>query len=109
MAFSHVLSNIIHNAIKFSHKNGHIHISAHSENGTTKICIEYSGIGLESGSEELIFNRFTKYSRPGTDNEKSTGLGLFLAQQIIELHHGRTYAQSKGKNKGTVFTIALPT
>lgn len=107
-AFSHVLTNLLHNAAKFSYQKGIIHLSATKSQELSVIQIQDTGVGLESGMAEYIFNRFTKHGRPGTENEKSTGLGLFLTREIVEKHQGRIYAQSDGKDHGTTFTIELP-
>ncbi|HCX21500.1 MAG: hypothetical protein CMB80_30475 [Flammeovirgaceae bacterium] len=106
--FEHVVSNLINNAIKFSHEGNMITLSSLSNNGEVSLIVKDRGIGLESGTENLIFQRFTKHGRTGTQNEKSTGLGLYLTKRIVELHNGKIEAKSEGKDKGTTFKVKIP-
>lgn len=108
ITFKHVLENLINNAIKFTPKDSEIRIGASVSDDQTSIYIKDSGIGLEPGTEEKIFDRFTRHGRSGTENEKSTGLGLYLTKRIVEMHHGHISASSQGKNLGTTLTINLP-
>lgn len=103
-----VINNLIHNAIKFSHHGGRISVQGHQENDRVIIVISDNGIGMDKFSPELLFKRFTKYSRSGTYGESSSGLGLFICRKIIEKHGGTITASSKGINKGTTFTVNLP-
>ena len=106
--FEHVVSNLINNAIKFSHEGNIITISSVSNHGEVTLIVKDRGIGLESGTEHLIFQRFTKHGREGTKNEKSTGLGLYLTKRIVELHNGKIEASSEGRDKGTTFKVKIP-
>jgi signal transduction histidine kinase len=103
-----VISNLVDNAIKFSYHNGMITISAVQDNGRTRIIVKDEGAGLENIKQDQLFKRFTKYSRPGTDSEESSGLGLFICKKIVEKHGGRLSAFSEGTDKGCTFTIELP-
>lgn len=103
-----VINNLLHNAIKFSHQGGRISLQARQEDDGVQISISDSGIGIEKIVPELLFKRFTKYSRSGTYGESSTGLGLFICRKIVEKHGGTITASSRGINKGSTFTINLP-
>lgn len=103
-----VISNLLHNAIKFSHRNGTITIKAETDQESVRISVADMGVGMESVNPDLLFKRFTKYSRLGTYGEASSGLGLFICKRIIEKHGGTIAVQSTGTNKGTTFTIQLP-
>ena len=54
-----------------------------------------------------MFKKFTKMGRIGTQNEKSTGIGLYLCKQIILKSEGTLMAESTGTDKGSTFTIKL--
>lgn len=105
---SQAVSNIIGNAIKFSHRGGEVIIKVHLFSGHIHILIADKGVGFESGKAELIFQKFTSEGKSGTEGEISAGVGLYLTRKIIQNHGGMIAAFSEGKNKGAVFTIQLP-
>ena len=107
-----VLTNIISNAIKYTHPNGKISIKLKSDDHFALIEIKDSGVGLTEGE---IKNLFKKFSTIESSLKKdlnmelgSTGLGLFLSKEIIELHQGEIWAESEGKGKGSTFIIKIP-
>lgn len=102
------ISNIIGNAIKFSHRGGEVIIKVHVFSGHIHILIADKGVGFESGKAELIFQKFTSEGQSGTEGEISAGIGLYLTRKIIQNHGGMIATFSEGKNKGAVFTIQLP-
>lgn len=102
-----VIFNLLHNAIKFSFSDSKIQIDVFNDKEKTVIRIEDQGIGFDSKDNEKIFAKFTKMSRPGTSDESSTGIGLYLCRQIIERSNGTLVAGSEGINKGAVFTIVF--
>lgn len=105
---SQAISNIIGNAIKFSHRGGEVIIKVHLFSGHIHILIADKGVGFESGKAELIFQKFTSEGQSGTEGEISAGIGLYLTRKIIQNHDGMIAAFSEGKHKGAVFTIQLP-
>lgn len=105
---SQAISNIIGNAIKFSHRGGEVIIKVHLFSGHIHILIADKGVGFESGKAELIFQKFTSEGQSGTEGEISAGIGLYLTRKIIQNHGGMIAAFSEGINKGAVFTIQLP-
>ncbi len=106
--FSRVLDNLISNAIKFTHNEGSINIGiTKTGNGRILISIADSGIGIPSSIRDNIYKPFSLSGRPGTANEKSTGLGLSITKEIVESHSGKIWFESK-EDKGTTFFILLP-
>jgi len=103
-----VLTNLISNAIKFTPNGGSINITASDEGSNTVIKIVDTGIGFEPKKSELIFERFTKEKRKGTEGENTTGLGLYLCEKIISRHNGTIIAKSNGKDTGSTFEVTLP-
>ncbi|MFN3394073.1 MAG: sensor histidine kinase, partial [Candidatus Thermochlorobacter sp.] len=55
-----------------------------------------------------LFGKFQRLSARPTGSETSTGLGLSIVKQIVELHGGRVWAESEGKGKGATFIVELP-
>jgi signal transduction histidine kinase len=101
-----VFSNLIDNALKYlgPEQNGKITISGTSEANRSIYCIEDSGIGIAPEHQAKIFEIFHQLNPQHVQGE---GLGLTIAQRIIEMHHGRIWVESE-KNKGSRFYLELP-
>lgn len=104
--FSRVISNLISNAVKFSHNNSSILINTQYQNGIVLIKVADTGIGIPKQMQEVIFDKFTKAGRKGTAGEKSFGLGMSIVKQIVELHGGKIWLESE-ENKGTTVFVEL--
>ncbi|MFA6565414.1 MAG: HAMP domain-containing sensor histidine kinase, partial [Candidatus Paceibacterota bacterium] len=104
-----VFSNLIDNAIKYSREDSEIHISLTKDFGTqkTRISVRDAGIGL---SQETISNLFQKFSRAKDVRKiytEGSGIGLYIAQEMIKAHHGRIWVESEGEGKGATFFVEL--
>ncbi len=100
-----VLSNLISNAIKYA-PDGKIVINGCGRPQEILICVADEGPGIPAGDLPHIFDRF--YRAPETSRKtKGAGLGLYLAQAIIEAHGGRIWADPK-PDKGTRICFSLP-
>jgi signal transduction histidine kinase len=102
-----VLINLIENAVKFSYPSNEIIVKIDKKRGKLEISIEDKGMGFDNSKVTEMFKKFTKMGRIGTQNEKSTGIGLYLCKQIILKSEGTLVAESAGMNKGSTFTIKL--
>jgi signal transduction histidine kinase len=102
-----VISNLISNAIKFSPKGAVIYVIVNQKQLGVEICVKDYGIGIPDKLQQQVFNMFTEAKRPGTDGEKSFGLGLSICRQIIEKHSGRIWLKSD-LNNGSSFYVYLP-
>jgi signal transduction histidine kinase len=100
-----VFENLITNAIKFSEKSGEILISEKTDATAVTISVEDNGIGFNKKTEQSLFKKFIP-GHLGTNGEPSTGLGLYLAKNIVEKHDGSITAFSEGK--GARFSVAMP-
>ena len=103
-----VFSNILRNAIKFSHHAGSISIRAVLEDQLVVVSILDTGIGLAPGTQLRIFETFSQEAEDST-LRSGLGLGLPLAKSIVELHGGSISADSAGLNRGTEIVVRLPT
>lgn len=103
-----VVRNILANAFKFTPTGGSIYASAGllNESGRAYIRIEDTGIGIPADKLEDIFERFSQADNSKMSQYQGTGIGLALSKEIIELHHGKIYAD-RGVDSGTVFTVEL--
>ncbi|MFQ5436561.1 MAG: ATP-binding protein, partial [Anaerolineae bacterium] len=106
-----VVTNLVHNAIKFTPSGGKITVTAgiaDDEETTVAITIRDTGVGIPAADLPRIFERFYKSDRARTRDKGGTGLGLAIARHIVQAHDGRLHAKSK-EGKGSVFTFTLPT
>ena len=107
-----VLTNLISNAIKYTPIEGKILISLSKEDDYVEFKITDSGVGLTDEEISQLFKKFSKIQTP-IDKEVgidmgSTGLGLYISKEIVELHNGKIWVESKGKGKGSTFIVQLP-
>jgi signal transduction histidine kinase len=98
-------SNLISNAIKYSHEGGSVEISGTAANGTIDICITDRGIGIPASELQRVRERFFRGSNAGSI--PGSGIGLSLVQQIVEQHGGRIAIVSE-LGQGTRVTVSLP-
>lgn len=102
---SHVWINLISNAIKFSDENGILDIQCHKGNDNVWITVKDSGIGMAEETINHIFDKF--YQGDSSHSTPGNGLGLPLAQRIIDMLGGRISVKSSPGN-GSVFSVTLP-
>jgi PAS domain S-box-containing protein len=105
--FIQILSNLISNAIKFSHKNGIVEIYLNIYKDRVRINIQDYGIGIDEEFNEQIFKKFTQADASGTRRYAGTGLGLSLAKNMIEKMGGEIGFTSR-LGQGSIFFIELP-
>jgi signal transduction histidine kinase/ligand-binding sensor domain-containing protein len=102
-----ILRNLISNAIKFTHRHGQVNVKASSSNNEVEVEVSDTGIGMTQEIISKLFRIDANLSTLGTENEKGTGLGLFLCKEFVEKHGGRIWVESE-PSKGSVFKIILP-
>ncbi len=100
-----VLGNLIHNAIKFTPKNGQITISAEATAEKITVSVHDTGAGIPTEDLPRIFERFYKVDQ--ARGKSGTGLGLAIARHVVEAHGGKIWAESK-PGKGAVFYFTVP-
>ncbi|MFN3344157.1 MAG: tetratricopeptide repeat protein [Chloroherpetonaceae bacterium] len=105
-----VFENLISNAIKYSPRSKTIRVSlTQVEKGAIRVAVKDEGQGLTEADKAKLFGKFQRLSARPTGGESSTGLGLSIVKQIVELHGGKVWAESEGKDKGATFFVELPT
>lgn len=102
-----VLFNLVDNAIKFSYPSSTITINAALDNAKLQMSVSDQGLGFKPEDGIKLFDKFTTKGRVGTNNEASTGIGLYLCKRIVEKYKGSIDAKSEGMNKGAIFSIVL--
>ncbi|TFG05523.1 MAG: PAS domain S-box protein, partial [Promethearchaeota archaeon] len=107
----HVINNLLVNAIKYTPPNGNIEIRTETKQNEIIISIEDSGIGFTEDEINQVFKKFGKIERFGQGYDvvtEGSGLGLYISKKIVELHGGKIWFKSEGRNKGTIFYFSLP-
>lgn len=102
-----VFSNLITNAIKFTHVGGIINITVDNKLTFALITIQDNGIGIANADQKNIFEMFGQSRKKGTAGEKSFGMGLSICKQIVDAHKGKIWVESE-EGKGACFYVALP-
>ncbi len=111
-----VVTNLLSNAIEFSHEGGEIRVRVEELEGKRsreysrwiKVSVHDQGIGIDEKDFEIIFHRFRQISvDEGREKPKGTGLGLPICKEIVSHYGGNIWVESK-KGKGSTFCFTLP-
>jgi len=100
-----VVTNLVHNAIKFTPRGGQVRVSAAPSGDEVVIQVRDTGVGIPADDLPRIFERFYKANRARTGG--GTGLGLAIARHIVQAHAGRIWVESI-EGKGSTFYFSLP-
>ncbi len=103
-----ILTNLLHNAAKFTPAGGSVGIELVDGNGEALLHVVDSGAGISPEHIEHIFDMFTRISRPGMNVQPGLGIGLALARRLAQLHGGTLSAFSDGEGRGARFTLRIP-
>jgi signal transduction histidine kinase/DNA-binding NarL/FixJ family response regulator len=104
-----VFENLISNAVKYSPVGKRIQVRlVRTSETSVQIAVKDEGQGLTEADKEKLFGKFQRLSARPTGGESSTGLGLSIVKQLVELHGGTVRAESEGKGKGATFFVELP-
>ncbi|AET67918.1 signal transduction histidine kinase [Desulfosporosinus orientis DSM 765] len=106
-ALKQVLINIISNAIKYSPAKGQIIVNAEQDSNHVRLAVCDNGIGIAEEDLPYIFEKFYRSDRVRNSEDKSTGLGLSIAKNLIELNGGSIWAEST-ERRGTSVIFTLP-
>ena len=102
-----VLDNLIANAVKFSHRNGVVRVTAVFGPGGWRIDVADSGIGIPPAEADQLFSRFVRASNARTAGLPGSGLGLSIVKVLTEMHGGHVEVRST-LGRGSTFTVFLP-
>jgi signal transduction histidine kinase len=131
--FKQILFNLLSNAVKFTPESGTITVTARKVDQSTgqgvdssrpvdrltsrpidtngewlEIAVTDTGVGIRAEDLPRLFQEFVQLETIRDTRQEGTGLGLALTKQLVELHGGRIWAESEGKDKGSTFTVCLP-
>jgi signal transduction histidine kinase len=102
-----LVDNLVGNAIKFTREGGRVELRVERTLVGAAVEVTDTGVGIEPGDEERIFDRFYRSARAVTEHVPGTGLGLFIARAIAEHHGGRLFARRRDGG-GSTFRLELP-
>ena len=72
-----------------------------------QISVADTGLGIPIEDQDKLFERFYRAANSGKSGARGTGLGLYIAKSLVELHGGQIWFESE-ENKGTTFYVTLP-
>ncbi len=104
---STIIRNLLANAIKFTHKNGHVKLHYKTDDTFYHFCVSDNGIGIKKEDIHKLFSLDETKSSRGTDNEKGTGLGLIICKELAHKQNGTLSVESK-EGEGSCFCISIP-
>jgi two-component system sensor histidine kinase VicK len=104
--FGRVVDNLVSNALKFTPAGGRVTVALREEAGRVRLTVQDTGIGIPETLQADLFEKFSPSARVGVGGEASTGLGLFITQQLVQQHRGKIRVESQ-EGAGTCFIIEL--
>lgn len=102
-----ILRNLINNALKYTEAGGRVSVTIKSKPKKTIVAVEDTGIGMEKEMVDNLFKINKGVSRPGTNNEQGTGLGLIVCKEFIDILGGKIWIESE-LGKGSTFSFSIP-
>lgn len=103
-----VFWNLFSNAVKFTPEGGRVEVRLERADSQAQFIVSDNGQGINPQFLPVIFDRFRQADGSTTRKHGGLGLGLAIAQHLVEMHGGTIKARSEGINKGATFTVMLP-
>ena len=103
-----VITNLLHNAGKYTANGGSIEVRVEASKSEIAIIVKDNGVGIDAGLLPHVFELFTQAKRTPDRSQGGLGLGLSLVKTLVALHGGRVTAYSEGSGLGATFTVCLP-
>lgn len=102
-----VIQNLVDNAIKYTER-GSVTIRAFQQDGKIQVEIKDTGVGIKREDVGELFHKFVRGSGIAQINPDGSGLGLFIAKSVVEMHGGQIWVTSEGEGKGSTFAFTIP-
>jgi signal transduction histidine kinase len=102
-----VVDNLLSNASKYTPEGGRIHVSLQAEGPDVVLEVRDTGVGISPEDQRKLFAKFSRVGNPLSVSAGGTGLGLYLAREIVHLHAGEITVESR-EGEGSVFRVRLP-
>lgn len=104
---SQVITNLLHNAAKFTDPGGRIEVCVHRQGTSVEFRVRDTGIGMVPSEMAAMFEPYRQSDTNRVRSKGGLGLGLALSQQLMELHSGVIIGASDGLGRGSMFSISL--
>ncbi|PIR86431.1 histidine kinase, partial [Candidatus Kaiserbacteria bacterium CG10_big_fil_rev_8_21_14_0_10_43_70] len=105
----HVISNIVDNAIKYTPKGSvTVRVEKDIARNIGRVKVIDTGAGIPAEALPKLFDKFVRARNANEINVTGTGLGLYVAREMITKHNGKIWAESKGENRGSIFVVEIP-
>ncbi len=101
------ISNLIENAMKYTPPGGNIYVEVSQDGSNIKVSVRDTGMGILKDQQARIFTKYFRGSNALKMETEGTGLGLFIAKNVVETHGGKIWFVSE-EGKGTTFFFTLP-
>jgi two-component system, sensor histidine kinase len=105
---SQVIDGLLRNALHATPPGGHVRLRVDEEEGTFRVAVGDSGVGLSPREAESLFQPMARPSEASGRAAAGPGLSLYLAKGVVEMHGGRIGCWSEGPGKGATFWFTLP-
>ena len=102
-----IVENLIDNSQKYTPK-GYIEVTLRRMEKMVRMSIRDTGVGIKPEVLPKLFQKFSRAEDASKANLHGTGLGLYVARQLVEAQKGRVWAESEGEGKGSTFIVELP-
>jgi signal transduction histidine kinase len=102
-----VVMNLIDNAIKYT-KKGSVTVTLRKVGERIQFCVSDSGMGISKEDLTHLFKKFSRGEGTSVVHTEGTGLGLYVAKEMIRSHKGKIWAESDGEGKGSRFYFEIP-
>ena len=103
-----VVYNLCDNAIKYNNPGGKVEVAIVEQQGTVKISVSDTGIGIAPEHQDKVFERFYRVDKSHSKQSGGTGLGLSIVKHAVQYHHGKITVESE-LNKGTTISVLFDT
>jgi signal transduction histidine kinase len=103
--FRHVIDNLVSNALKYS--TDEVDVVVNARNGSVVMEVRDRGIGIPQQELDSLFTRFGRASNARSKGISGSGIGLYVARKIVEVHRGSIAVESR-ENEGSTFIVTLP-
>jgi signal transduction histidine kinase/ActR/RegA family two-component response regulator len=105
--FRQILSNLLHNAARYTPEQGWIRVATRVEDDSVRITVQDNGIGIAADMLPRVFDLFAQADTSLGRNNAGLGIGLTLVQRLVAAHDGSVSAASDGLGRGSTFTVCL--
>lgn len=102
------ITNLLSNALKFTPPDGSVQVEVSAKDRRVRITVKDTGSGLTAKQAARLFQPFEQVHDAQIANKTGSGLGLYIARGIVELHGGRIWVESAGPGKGSTFAFEIP-